>query len=572
MHSIPRTFIDELITRCDLIELIDARVPLKKAGQQYTACCPFHSEKSPSFHVSPIKQVYYCFGCGASGNVISFLMNYERLDFPTAIEVLAAQAGMDIPRSTENISKRPKPAADLYTLLDSSAKYYQQQLAAHPIAIEYLKQRGMTGETAKKFRVGYAPAGWDHLLKHQGIQQSNALLAVGLLSENDQQRRYDRFRNRILFPIRDQRGRIIGFGGRVIQPNDTPKYLNSPETPVFQKSKELYGLYEAQQVHHNLPRILVVEGYMDVVMLAQHGIDYAVATMGTATTPQHLQRLMSLTNEIIFCFDGDAAGQKAGWRALETALPLLKSGTDIRFLLLPPGEDPDSIVRKEGKDGFTARIQHATSLSDFFFNQLIAESDLSQIHGRAKLANLAHPLIQQIPDQVFQHLMLDRLSQLVRMDISQLKKDNKRYVPSPSPKAAPLSPMRLTILLLLQNPALAQTVKNRELLQTLTLRGSALLNELLALLTDNLTLTTGAILEHWRNQTEYEQLSQLAVQVHHVPEKGIPAEFQSLLERLIQLDRQQRIEELLLKAQQGLLEEEEKPLLQKLIAEKQSSH
>ncbi|MFU8797475.1 MAG: CHC2 zinc finger domain-containing protein, partial [Gammaproteobacteria bacterium] len=476
-NFIPQSFISDLLARCDLIEIIDARIPLKKAGHSYTACCPFHNEKTPSFNVSRPKQVYHCFGCGASGNVIGFLMAYEHIDFVSAIEVLAAHAGVEVPREQQSPERQQqrKKQQDLYTQLEHSTLCYQKALRQFPPAIDYLKQRGVTGEIAKQFRIGYA-----------------ALAG------------YDRFRERVIFPIRDQRGRVIGFGGRVIKPDQQPKYLNSSESPIFQKNKELYGLYEAQQACRNFPRIVVVEGYMDVIMLAQHHIPYAVATMGTATSTLHLQRLAGLTNEVVFCFDGDNAGRTAAWRALENALPMLKDGIQIRFLLLPEKEDPDSLVQQEGTEKFIERVNNATALPDFFFQYLLSQINLAHLDGRARLANIATPLIQKIPEGVYQQLMLDKLANFVRIDVHKLQQPVRKTMAKAQPTFR-MSPMRLAIALVLQNPHLASTVQNHAAIYNLTLRGSKLLNELLIILDTEPNLSAGGILEYWRNKPEYDQ-------------------------------------------------------------------
>src|SRR5579872_117414 len=379
-NRIPREFIQLLLSRIELVDLIDGRVPLrKKSANNYFACCPFHTEKSASFSVSQNKQFYYCFGCGAHGNAIDFLMQYDRLEFPEAIEALARQAGLEVPREAGTVS-RPVVSDHFYTLLEDAAKFYQQQLKQSPTAIDYLKKRGLSGEMAKEFGLGFAPAGWDHLLqtlaKTDALKQ--ALLDTGMLIKKDDGGYYDRFRERIMFPIRDRRGRIIAFGGRILEKGE-PKYLNSPETPLFQKGHELYGLYHAQQRNRQLDRVLIVEGYMDVIGLFQHGITYAVATLGTATTTTHLQRLFRHTSEVIFCFDGDEAGRTAAWRALLVTLPIMHDEISIRFLFLPEGEDPDSLVRKEGKQDFENRIQNAATLSHFFFQSIAAQSNLTSL-------------------------------------------------------------------------------------------------------------------------------------------------------------------------------------------------
>ncbi len=387
---IPQSFIDDLLNRTDIVEVVSSRIQLKKAGKNYTARCPFHNEKTPSFSVSPDKQFYYCFGCGAGGNALGFVMDHDHLDFPQAVEDLARRAGMEVPREERGGRSKPRQPTDspLYPLLAAAADYYRQALKGHPsrkAAVEYLKGRGLTGVIARDFGLGFAPPGWDNLLKHLGgdALQQKALIDAGLLIENaDSGKRYDRFRDRVMFPIRDSRGRVIAFGGRVLG-DDKPKYLNSPETPVFHKGQELYGLYEARQANRDLDEILVVEGYMDVIALAQSGLRNAVATLGTATSEEHLKRLFRLVPSVVFCFDGDNAGRKAAWRALEATLPNLQDGRRARFLFLPEGEDPDTLVRAEGVDAFRARLQQqAQPLADYFFQQLSDEATRARWKAR----------------------------------------------------------------------------------------------------------------------------------------------------------------------------------------------
>lgn len=417
---IPQSFIDDLLNRTDIVEVVSSRIQLKKAGKNYTACCPFHKEKTPSFSVSPDKQFYYCFGCGAGGNALGFIMDHDSLDFPQAVEDLAKRAGMDIPREEGGRGRTPRQPVDspLYPLLTAAADYYRQALKSHPTrksAVDYLKGRGLTGEIARDFGLGFAPPGWDNLHKHMAGDklQQKAMIDAGLLIENAENGRiYDRFRDRVMFPIRDSRGRVIAFGGRVLG-DDKPKYLNSPETPVFHKGQELYGLYEARKNNRDLDEIMVVEGYMDVIALAQQGLRNAVATLGTATSEEHLKRLFRLVPSVLFCFDGDAAGRKAAWRALEATLPNLQDGRRARFLFLPEGEDPDTLVRSEGTDAFRARInQHAQPLADYFFQQLSEEADPRSLEGKAHLVTLAAPLIDKIPGNHLRALMRQRLSEI----------------------------------------------------------------------------------------------------------------------------------------------------------------
>ena len=443
---IPQSFIDDLLDRTDIVDLVDGHVKLKKTGRNYSACCPFHKEKTPSFSVAPDKQFYYCFGCGAGGNAIGFLMQLENLNFPEAVEELAGKAGLTVPKDDSITSKAASAASQAktqarnqaYDILNQASQYYQSQLRRHPDrqkAVTYLKGRGLNGQIAQRFGVGYAPAGWQNLMQELApkAEQEQALIDAGMAVEKEENnRRYDRFRDRIMFPIKDYKGRIIAFGGRVLG-DDKPKYLNSPETVVFHKQKELYGLYEARQHERNLKRIMVVEGYMDVVALAQHDINYAVATLGTSTSSFHLERIFKLVSEVVFCFDGDAAGLKAADRAMHTCLPFMEDGRQARFLLLPDGEDPDSLVRQEGNDKLTARIVDATPLSDFLFQRLSQELDPHNLEHRAKLATDASPLIAIIPKGIMRSMMHARLSKITGLDKDTLAELSALKAPTPAP-------------------------------------------------------------------------------------------------------------------------------------------
>ncbi|WP_296132754.1 DNA primase [Pseudomonas sp. Ga0074129] len=445
---IPQSFIDDLLNRTDIVDVVGSRIQLKKAGKNYTACCPFHKEKTPSFSVSPDKQFYYCFGCGAGGNALGFVMDHDQLDFPQAIEDLAKRAGMEVPREEGTRNNKPRQPTDspLYPLLTAATEFYKHALKNHPqrkAAIDYLKGRGLSGEIARDFGMGFAPPGWDNLLKQlggDGLQQK-AMIDAGLLIENAENKRvYDRFRDRIMFPIRDSRGRVIAFGGRVLG-DEKPKYLNSPETPVFHKGQELYGLFEARKHNRDLDEIMVVEGYMDVIALAQQGLRNAVATLGTATSEEHLKRLFRIVPSVLFCFDGDAAGRNAAWRALEAALPNLQDGRRARFLFLPDGEDPDTLVRSEGTDAFRARInQHAQPLADYFFQQLSEEADPRSLEGKAHLMTLAVPLIDKIPGNNLRTLMRQRLSEITGLSgdaMSQMASPTRTNTTSPPPSHYP---------------------------------------------------------------------------------------------------------------------------------------
>ncbi|HHX34783.1 MAG TPA: DNA primase, partial [Gammaproteobacteria bacterium] len=417
---IAQGFIDDLLNRTDIVDVVSSRVQLKKSGKNYTACCPFHQEKTPSFSVSQEKQFYYCFGCGAGGNALGFIMDHDHLEFPEAVEELAKRAGVEVERESSGTPQKPRQPVDspLYALLTAASEYYRNALKNHPqrnAAVNYLKQRGVSGIIARDFALGFAPPGWDNLSKHLGgdTLQQKALIDAGLLVENaESQRRYDRFRDRIIFPIHDSRGRIVGFGGRVLG-DDKPKYLNSPETAVFHKGQELYGLYEARKYNRQLNEIIVVEGYMDVIALAQQGLRNAVATLGTATSEEHIKRLFRVVPNILFCFDGDNAGRKAAWRALEATLSNLKDGQQARFLFVPDGEDPDSLIRSEGLEAFQARIaQQSVALTEYFFTHLSAEVNLDSLEGKAHLATLAAPLVERIPGANLRALMRQKLTHI----------------------------------------------------------------------------------------------------------------------------------------------------------------
>lgn len=423
---IPQTFIDDLLDRVDIVDVVNSRVQLKKAGKNYKACCPFHEEKSPSFTVAQDKQFYYCFGCGAGGNALGFVMEFDRLDFLPAIEMLAKNAGMEIPREAAPDQRVTKKKDSLYSILTKSDKFFRQQLRTHQgakVAVDYLKGRGLSGKIAAQFGVGYAPPGWDNLLKVAGgDDQKNKLLDESgmIIVKPEEKKQYDRFRHRIMFPIRDQRGRTIGFGGRVLD-DSTPKYLNSPETPVFHKGRELYGLYEARQALKEIPCLIMVEGYMDVIALAQYGIANAVATLGTALTENHLQKLFRYTSEIVFCFDGDSAGRRAAARSLEIALPEMRDGVSAKFLFLPDGEDPDSMVRQLGTEAFLEQVEKSQPLSEFLFEELSDGIDSSTADGKARLSKTCAPQINRIPQGVFRQLMLEELSRRTGVSADNLR-------------------------------------------------------------------------------------------------------------------------------------------------------
>ncbi len=516
---IPRVFINDLLARTDIVDLIDARVKLKKQGKNYHACCPFHNEKTPSFTVNGEKQFYHCFGCGAHGNAIDFLMNYDKLEFVETVEELAAMHNLDVPYEAgsgpSQIERHQRQ--NLYQLLDGLNAFYQQSLTQPNAkdAREYLSRRGLSADVISRFAIGYAPPGWDNVLKRFGGNDENrqSLIDAGMLVTNDKGRSYDRFRERVMFPIRDKRGRVIGFGGRVLG-DGQPKYLNSPETDIFHKGRQLYGLYEAQLSSPEPARLLVVEGYMDVVALAQYDINYAVASLGTSTTAEHIQLLFRVTNNVICCYDGDRAGRDAAWRALETALPYMNDGRQLRFMFLPDGEDPDTLVRKEGKDAFEARMEQAQPLSTFLFNSLMPQVDLSTPDGRAQLSTLALPLITQVPGETLRIYLRQELGKkLGILDDSALE----RLMPKQAEATARAAPtlkrttMRILIGLLLQNPELAPQVPPLDALDKNKLPGLGLFAELVNTCLSQPGLTTGQLLEQYRGTKEAATLEKLSM-------------------------------------------------------------
>ncbi len=577
-YRIPESFIQDLILRTDIVPLIEGYLPLKKAGRNFVACCPFHSEKTPSFSVSPQKQFYHCFGCGAHGNAISFVMEYGRKGFMEALGLLAARLGICLPEEGQDRQKQSKQLP-LYEVLSAAMQFYQKQLLENSKALSYLEQRGVHKETLQRFAIGYAPNAWAELYQHLSQQScsAQALLSTGLAIQSERGSYYDRFRDRILFPIRDRRGRVLGFGGRGISPDVEPKYLNSPETPVFHKGAELYGLYEVEQSLRELPYLIVVEGYMDVVMLSQQGILPVVATLGTATTKEHLQRLFRLTDRLIFCFDGDNAGQKAAWRALETSLSLIQDGQEVRFIFLPQDEDPDSFVRKQGKEGFEQALSAALSLSEFFFTHLSQGLALETPDGRAKLSSLAAPLLETLSSGAFRALMLDELAKRTRLSlhtVHSIISEKTEELGRPlivEPSFARKTPVRLGLSLLLQYPLLVQCIDNSSIFKEVVVAGIELFESVVQYLQDHPGQSTASLLEHWRDQTEGRYLERLAVEELIMPEAGVEAEFKGVLSYLQKLALDQNIESLLQKASSVGLAEDERTQLQTLIQKQKNN-
>ncbi len=583
---IPQYFIDQLISRIDIVEVIGTRLPLRKAGKEYKACCPFHNEKTPSFNVVPEKQFYHCFGCGAHGTALGFLMDHDHLSFIEAVDELAARAGLDVPREASNTPAPHKPSQDHYTLLEQAGDFFRQQLRNQPAAIDYLKKRGLTGETAARFGIGYAPDAWDGLIKQLGQSDSalQGLTQTGLLIERDSKNGfYDRFRHRVMFPIRDSRGRTIGFGGRIIDQGE-PKYLNSPETELFHKGRELYGLYEARQATRQLKQLMVVEGYMDVVSLHQAGITYAVATLGTATTPEHLKRLLRVCNTVVFCFDGDRAGRAAAWKAMEVALPVIGEGHLIRFLILPTEHDPDSLVRKEGREAFELRISQATPLSEYLIDELSTRFDLSHAEGRDQFTAEAKRLLTMINNDSYRILLyqplaaalgisVDRLRQLIPIVAEQ---SSSRTL---SPSSTPLestgrgSLVRQIIQNLLHYPAAAKALNRLSELSAVDKPGITLLVQVASELQAQPDLPAAALLERWRQRPDFHYIDKLFLKAPPASSLEIAIdEVTKASERLL-ADRfpKEKFDELMRHFHLGTLTNEDKQELRELI-KRQAGH
>lgn len=574
---IPQSFVQDLLNRLDIVDVVDRYVPLKKAGANYVACCPFHSEKSPSFSVSPTKQFYHCFGCGAHGSAIGFVMEHQGLGFVEAVEELARSAGLAVPKEASGrYEHKTEGGFDaLSEALQHATHYYRDELKRSEVAIAYLKKRGLSGEIAARFGIGYAPGGWQNLATVFSDYQAKSLVQAGLVIEGGDEgkrKRYDRFRDRIMFPIFNQKGAVIGFGGRVLETGE-PKYLNSPETPLFEKGRELYGLFQARQAIRAAGKVIVVEGYMDVVALAQHGVEYAVATLGTATTPVHVQKLLRQSDNVVFCFDGDTAGRKAAWRALENSLALVGDEKSIKFLFLPQGEDPDSYVRKEGKAAFEALLESAMPMSEFLLRELAAGVDMQTMEGRAHFLKLAQPLAQQVAAPALRLMLQQRLAELAGVSRNELEglipvKSTVKPAAAarPRPSRKPPSLARKLLQLLLFQPELGAGFDmgllgdGSEELKTL----SALLGLVAA--GNSQPTTTAAVLEHFHGTPHGVLLSEVSGEILQWDEEfEVAEEFAGALEQLKKSGRQRRIESLLALSRVQGLSPEEKQELQRLL-------
>ena len=578
---IPQDFIDDLVARADVVEVIGRRIQLKKAGREFKACCPFHDEKTPSFTVSPNKGFYHCFGCGVHGTAIGFLMDFDHMTFVEAIESLASSMGVEVPR---NESDKPARRYDeLFSLMTQVEKRWQEDLRESQTAVDYLKHRGIDGATAQRYGIGFAPDGWSALLDEFGTSDEaiERLLATGLIIRKDNGGHYDRFRDRVMFPIRDSRGRCIGFGGRIMGDGE-PKYLNSPETLLFHKGRELYGLWEARQALRQIDRLVVVEGYMDVVALARHGIDFSVATLGTATTDEHLNRVFRLCDDVTFCFDGDRAGRKAAWRALETTLPHIREGRQVRFAFLPDGHDPDSYVNEFDADAFIKVLDDGLALSDYLIGELASQVDLNTVDGKARLAEFAKPLLQKIPAGVYRDLLMGSLANRVGLSAEKLERSigqGPRNAGGRSPAtrgtttslgrriaafSGKPSVVRRAITLLLNHPE-AGAKLDVEKLEDVGRPGIELLLRLIETVQEDPTITTAGLLERWRHDDEGRHLGKLAaVELPNDEEFDPAAELHDCLDKLALAGRRKRVNLLIEKQRVNTLSDEERAELRQL--------
>ena len=590
MGRIPQHFIDELIARTDIVELIGGRVPLKKSGREYKACCPFHAEKTPSFWVSPDKQFYHCFGCGKHGTALGFLMDHDHMAFPEAVEELATRLGLEVPHEGGVDRSAQRADEPLYELMARVARFYTEQLAREPRAREYLAKRGLTAATCERFAIGYAPDSWNELLRRFGASdgERKRLSEAGLIIERERgagregEHYYDRFRDRVMVPIRDARGRVIAFGGRVIDAGE-PKYLNSPETVLFHKGRELYGLYEARRARRSLDRLVVVEGYMDAVSLHQAGVEYAVATLGTATTAEHFRRIFRLVPAVVFAFDGDRAGRAAAWRALQQALPEAREGREIRFLFLPQGQDPDTLILAEGRSAFEERLALAVPLSEYLVRELSEQGDLGSADGRARFAEQARPLFARVPEGVYRELLLERLAQVVGLSAARLEalwSTGKSDAPAASAPARPSaaarpargagrgSLVRQAIVRLLHFPAIAPevTAAERAGLDASEEPGAALLRELLDDLRARPAQIPAQVIQRWAGHKDSETLQKLLGREEVIT--GAAAATEELRAALLKLADQaagRRLEALEAKSRSGSLAADEIEEFQRLI-------
>ena len=550
---IPPEFIEELLARTDIVEIIEPRVSIKKSGRNYSGLCPFHQEKTPSFSVSQDKQFYYCFGCQATGSALKFLMEFDRLDFISAVEYLADKAGVAVPRDSRSGSTAAEKRKTLYSVLDQSANFFRQQLRKSDLrerAVSYLKGRGLSGEIAVAYGIGYAPPGWENLMQKLAVSNvyRQLLIDAGMLVDiPEESKTYDRFRDRIMFPIRDLRGRTIGFGGRILDDSKKPKYLNSPETAVFHKSLELYGLYEARRRERKLDQLIVVEGYMDVVALAQHDINHAVATLGTATSTQHIERMFRIVKTLVFCFDGDSAGKNAAWKALQSAIPIMEDGYTVKFLFLPDGEDPDSYIRRVGKTKFESKVNQSLGFTQFLFEKLESELDMNSIEGKAALSKLAVPLVREMAEGVFKQLVIKELSERTGLEREKLIRttgldritgadQTERTETSPAVMGKQLRFSKLveySLQLLIREPTLAKFLGDQTLLRLDGRPQSQILVDMVRWVKRVGEISTTLLLSHYQESSYFDYLKQLAEQDLMLTEDQLKNEFLDTVNKIM---------------------------------------
>ncbi len=559
--NIPRAFIDDLLVRVDIVDLIDSYIALKKSGSSFVARCPFHTEKTPSFAVTRNKQLYHCFGCGAGGNAITFLMDYSHLDFIEAVEDLADFVGVQVPRESRSVPAKKNNVTEIFQVLEQAASFYVGQLRTNPaakVAVDYYKARGLSGEVAQEFQLGFAPNSWDALSKQFKSQQ---LLDAGLAVAKESGSVYDRFRGRVIFPIRDRRGRVLGFGGRVLD-DSLPKYLNSPETSVFHKGREVYGLYELLSKNAKPARIVVVEGYMDVIALAQFGLGYSVATLGTATSKDHMELLFRFTSELVLCFDGDKAGREASWRAVEAALPCLRDGRQVRIMRLPADVDPDNLVREQGLEDFELRVSSAQTLSEYFFERLSQGLNLGDLEGRASLVNKAKAYLEKLPNGIFQDLMQDKLKALSKVDkleffAESTKTNGLRHRQALADKT--LSPVRVVISLLLQNPEFIELIEQKNIdWSMIKVAGADLLRRVVEIITEHPNINQSQLVEYFRGQETEKYINIMMNHDFLISGTGLKEEFTGAIDRLIQQGNSNRFNDLTKKEQVNGLSADER--------------
>lgn len=573
---IPQAFITDILSRIDIVELIDTYVPLKKTGTSYVACCPFHQEKSPSFNVISKKQFYHCFGCGVSGNAISFLMSYLHLGFVEAVEELANRLGLEVPKDQATLEKRQQ-STSLYKLLDQVSQHYQNALQSPRgrVALKYLYDRGFDEQTIKRFQLGYAYQGWENL-ESQFKAHREGLIQSGMLVEGDRGRPFDRYRHRIMFPILDRQGHMVGFGGRAVDATQKPKYLNSPENSIFQKGRELYGLYYLSQTGATFKNIIIVEGYFDVIALAQHGVSNAVAALGTATNPYHIQTLSKYTKQLIFCFDGDVAGRQAAWRALESCLGHLQDGLDVRFVFLPEGHDPDSFIREGGVEAFNQKLLEAVPFNIFFIDTLTKELDILSAAGKSQLINEAQPYLMKMQESPSKQLLLDDLARLSRIESHRLnqliqeKPPETKEQPEKKPKnqSVERSPIRLAIAILIQNPEIFKICQSKVNTDLLDSEGQKILKKLIEQIAKNTEITTAMLIEQWRGTSFFSALNKLAAWDHQVPKQALAREFVDIILFLQKQNLEYKISEYLAKARHKGLTFSEQQVLQEMLKKK----